>query len=72
LQAAKYSGDVSERSVVRWLHEGLPSIQVRPRGRRLIRVADLDAFLASRRRVQGETLNQLVDDTAAKLGVQRS
>jgi len=69
--AAKYAANVSERTVVRWLHEGLPSIQPKKHGRRLIRVADLDAFLLGKRSVHGKDLHQLVHETAEELGVRR-
>ena len=69
VESARYAGNVSQRTVARWLHEGLPSIQVRNRGRRLIRLADLDAFLCGRRQVLNKDLNRLVDSTMQDLGL---
>ena len=71
--AAKWAGDVSIRTISRWAQEGLlPTVQVVPRGRRLVRVADLDAFLASRWQVQKQDLNVLVTATVVELGLRRS
>lgn len=69
--AAKWAGHVSVRTILRWTKEGLPTVQVCPGGRRLVRIADLDAFLASRRAVQSCDLNVLVDTTAQDLGLRR-
>lgn len=68
--AAKWAGGVSARTILRWVEAGLlPTVQVVPRGRRLVRVADLDAFLASKRQLQKQDLNGLVSETAAELGL---
>lgn len=70
--AAKWAGGVSTRTILRWAKAGLlPTVQVVPRGRRLVRVIDLDAFLASKRQVQSQELNALVSETAAELGLGR-
>ena len=63
---------VSTRTIARWAEDGLPTVQVVPRGRRLVRVQDLDVFLISKRSVHGKELNMLVDETAAELGLRRS
>ncbi len=48
---------------------GLPTVQLVPRGRRVVLPGDLSAFLAARRRVRGQELNNLVDETARALGL---
>ncbi len=72
LRDAAAWASVSVRTVERWLLLGLPTSQVTPRGRRLVRVADLDTFLAGKRRVQKQELNALVEDAMKQLGVRGS
>lgn len=69
--AANAAGNISIRTLYRMFDAGLPFVQLVPGGRRLIRVADLDSFLASRRRVQHQDLNALVGETVEAMGLKR-
>ena len=64
--------DVSDRTVRRWLVQGLSYRQPTPRGRILIRPHDLHSFLAHRETVQTH-LTELVDEVFSDLtGKKRS
>lgn len=70
--AAKWAGDVSTRTILRWTKAGLlPTVQVVPRGRRLVRVRDLEDFLSGRRQVLKNDLNGLVEATMHDLGLRK-
>ena len=63
--AASWAG-VSVRTLKRWIKKGLPTYQVGPREKVLIRPADIDAFL-SRKQAQASDLNAMVEDVLRSL-----
>ena len=58
--------DVLPRTVQRWLKQGLPFYQVRPRSRVLIRPSDVAAFLR-RHEESPSDLSQLVEDVFSEM-----
>lgn len=58
---------VSSKTVGRWIQAGLPAIQVRPKGRLLIRIKDLADFLNIKRVAQSPSLDSLVEETLREL-----
>ena len=64
-EAASWAG-VSMRTLKRWIKKGLPTYQVGPREKVLIRPADIDVFL-SRKQAQAPDLNAMVEDVLRSL-----
>lgn len=58
---------VSVRTVERWLSDGLPAKQAKPRARVLISVDDVERFLQPRHVTQD--LNAIVADTLASMAI---
>ena len=50
-QAAAWAG-VSTRTLKRWIEKGLPKYQATPRGKVLIRLAEIEAFLCNNHRTR--------------------
>jgi hypothetical protein len=64
-QAAMWAG-VSERTLKRWIAQGLPKYQAGPRTKVLVRPGDIERFL-TRKEAQPPPLNQLVDEVFQSL-----
>ena len=62
-QAAVWAG-VSPKTLKRWISGGLPHYRGSPRGKVLVRPADIDQFL-TRETVPQVDLNRVVDDVVA-------
>lgn len=61
-EAAFYCS-ISGKTLDRWLKTGLPSIQVTPGGRVLIRIEDLDHFLNTKKITRTSSLARVVVKT---------
>jgi hypothetical protein len=58
--------DVSQRTIDRWIHQGLPVYQASPHTKVLIRPADIEAFL-QRKQLPKADLIAKVDEVMAQL-----
>ena len=58
--------DVSPRTIKRWIKAGLPTYQAEPRGKLLLRRADIDQFL-TRKQVPTPDLGAMVEEVLAGL-----
>lgn len=62
LEHAAEWGDVSVRTLKRWIERGLPKYQAGPRSKVLIRPGDIEQFLLRQVSVSHQNLNVMVDE----------
>jgi len=64
-EAARWAS-ISKKTLWRYIRQGLPVYQARPRSKVLVRLEDIREFL-KRRQAQSVDLGRLVDDVMAKM-----
>ncbi len=69
-EAAAWAG-VSPRTVRRWIDQGLPHYQARPRCKVLIWPADIEQFLTRQQQTQQPDLDRMVEEVFHEVSGQK-